>query len=90
MFFRHALSEGYQRNSTRRQPIYNVLNSQPRPGMEHVTHMAGKYWYFGIDGNEAERQWRTEYQNYVSNFVRQGNPNSTFFIYTQIHILLLQ
>ena len=89
MFFRHALSKGYPRNSTRMQPIYNVLNSQPLPGMDHVIHMAAKYWYFGMNGTEAERKWNREYQNYVSNFVRTGSPNGTFFNSTQIHILLV-
>ena len=42
------------------------------------THGIGEYLYFGSwhgDMNEQERLWAEEYQNYISNFIRTGNPN---------------
>lgn len=51
--------------------------SQPPPNTpDKVEHGSGEDWYFDTFGNESELIWRNDYQNYVSNFIRHGSPNS--------------
>jgi len=70
------LRKGYPEGSSRTTPIYNVRLSQPYPGDELVEHGVGEHWYFRTSGNLTERAWRSDYKNYMSNFIRTGDPNS--------------
>jgi len=45
------------------------------PGSDRVKHGVGEHWYYGTGGNEEEKIWRNDYQNYISNFIRHGDPN---------------
>ena len=44
------------------------------------THGIGEYFLYGSwrgDMNEKELKWVKDYQNYMGNFIRTGNPNGT-------------
>ena len=79
---RYALTEGFSAANSRTYPIYSTLLRQPRPrnNDDIAFHGIGEYLYFGTyrkDNGLTEEQenWMKMYQNYISNFIRTGNPN---------------
>ena len=79
---RYALTEGFSAANSRTYPIYSTLLRQPRPrnNDDIAFHGIGEYLYFGTyrkDNGLTEEQsnWMKMYQNYMSNFIRTGNPN---------------
>ena len=69
---------GYPNTSTRVSSLYNVRVSQPTPDNNRVIHGAGEYWFYDSFGNTTEMEFRNKFQNYISNFIRTGDPNSKF------------
>ena len=65
----------------RQNPLYMSLNVGTRPEVMNnpkSTHGIGEYFLYGSwrgDMNEQELKWVKNYQNYMGNFIRTGNPN---------------
>ena len=54
--------------------------AQPEPEVlsGKALHGVGEYFYYGNyekDSNNEENLWARGYQNYISNFIRTGDPN---------------